>query len=73
MSTTSPHRTQSVVIRFPLRRVAILIARERDGDGWLALAGPHGWLFGSLADAQHEAKWLARNLGLQVRELRSVS
>ena len=44
----------------PLRRCAILIVPERDGNGWLALAGSHGWLFGSLAAARYDAKWLAR-------------
>jgi hypothetical protein len=60
----------AVIIRFSLRRVAsILVVRERDGAGWLALAGGHGWLCGSLAEARREAGWLARNLGLQVRKI----
>jgi hypothetical protein len=45
---------------------AILVVRERDGGGWLALAGAHGWLFGSRADALAEARWLACNLGLSI-------
>ena len=57
------------VIRFPLRRSAILVVRERDGDGWLALAGSHGWLFGSRDAAVAEAKWLACNLSLPFREI----
>jgi hypothetical protein len=62
----------AAVIRFPPRRLAaILIVRERDGDGWLALAGSHGWLFGSLSEARREANWLARNLSLSIRELAS--
>jgi hypothetical protein len=57
-------------IRFPLRRLsAVLIVHERDGHGWLTLVGNHGWLFGSRADAIAEAQWLARNLGLPVREI----
>jgi hypothetical protein len=57
-------------IRFPLRRVAsILIVPERDGGGWLALAGSHGWLCGSLNEARREARWLARNFNLPVREI----
>jgi hypothetical protein len=60
------------MIRFPLRRVrAVLIVRERDGGGWLALVGSSGWLFGSRADAIAEARWLSRNLGLPIRELMS--
>jgi hypothetical protein len=59
-----------MLIRFPARAIrAVLICRERNGDGWLTLAGAHGWLFGSLAEARAEAHWLARNLGLPIREL----
>jgi hypothetical protein len=59
-----------MILRFPPRRIAaVLICRERDGGGWLAIAGSHGWLFGSALEARNEARWLARNLGLPVREL----
>jgi hypothetical protein len=59
----------TTVIRFPLRRVAVvLICREREG-GWLTLCGSHEWLFGSLSAARREAKRLALNLSLPVREL----
>jgi hypothetical protein len=58
--------------RIPRRRVAILIVRERGrGGGWLCLAGSHGWLFGSLREARHEAQWLARNLAVPIREIRA--
>jgi hypothetical protein len=56
----------SAIVRFPLRRTgSILIVRERGGDGWLAIAGAHGWLFGSRADA------IANNFGFgaPVREV----
>jgi hypothetical protein len=57
-------------LRFPLCRIAsILIVRERDGAGWLALAGGHGWLCGSLVEARREARWLAHSLALPVREI----
>jgi hypothetical protein len=59
----------SSIIRLPVIRVV----RERDADGWLAIVGEHGWLFGSLAEARAEAHWLARNLGLPVRELEHSS
>jgi hypothetical protein len=36
--------------------------------GWITLAGAHGWVFGSLADARLAARWLARNLNLPIRE-----
>jgi hypothetical protein len=59
-----------MLIRFPPRRLrAVIICRERDGEGWLTLAGAHGWLFGSLAEARTEAHWLAHNFGLAIREL----
>jgi len=62
-----------VICRFPLRRVAsILIVRERGADGWLALCGSYGWLFGSRNHAIAEAKSLACNFGgLPVREIAS--
>jgi hypothetical protein len=59
----------SLVVRFPPRRIrAVVICRARDGDGWLAIVNGHGWVFGSLADAQLEARWLARNLNLPIAE-----
>jgi hypothetical protein len=59
-----------VIIHFPPRRIrAVIICRERDGEGWLTIAGAYGWLFASLADARAEARWLSRNLGLPIREL----
>jgi hypothetical protein len=58
-----------VIIRFPPRRIrVVIVCRERDGDGWITLAGAHGWVFGSLADARLAARWLAHNLGLPIRE-----
>jgi hypothetical protein len=56
------------IVRFPLRRIgSILIVRER-GGGWLVLAGSHGWLHGDRRTAFADAHWLARNLGLPMRE-----
>ena len=59
----------AAVIRFPPRRsAAVFICAERAGDGWLAIAGAHGWLCGSLHEARAAARWLSHNLGLPVRE-----
>jgi hypothetical protein len=59
-----------MLIRFPPRRMrAVIICRERDGEGWLTLAGAYGWLHGDLDAARAEARWLARNLGLPIREV----
>jgi hypothetical protein len=59
------------LIRFPIRTIsAVLVCKARGSDDeWLAIAGAHGWSFGSLAEARVEAHWLARNTGLPVREL----
>jgi hypothetical protein len=58
----------AVVIRFPPRRAsAIFVWEERDGDGWLAIAGAYGWLCGLLTEARAVARWRSRNLGLPVR------
>jgi hypothetical protein len=58
-----------VIIRFPPRAIAaIIVCKEHDADGWITLAGAHGWIFGSLAEARLEARWLAHNLHLPIRE-----
>jgi hypothetical protein len=57
----------STIVRFPPRRLVVWIMR--DGGAWLVLAGVHGWVFGNLVDARREAKWLARNHALPVREV----
>jgi hypothetical protein len=58
------------VVRFPARRMAaVFICEERAGDGWLAIAGAHGGLCGSLNEARAVARWLSHNLGLPVREV----
>jgi hypothetical protein len=59
-----------LVIRFPPRSIqTIVVYREHDDGGWLVIARAHGWLFGSLADARREARWLSQNLGLPIREV----
>lgn len=56
----------NTVERFPMRRSrAVWITR--DGGAWLVLAGEYGWLFGSRVEADRDAQWLARNLGLPIR------
>jgi hypothetical protein len=54
------------IVRFPGRRsCAVLIVR--DGPTWVVLAGSHGWQHGSRREADHDAQWLGRNLGLPIR------
>jgi hypothetical protein len=61
-----------VIIRFPPRRIgAVIICREREVGGWLVIARAHGWLFGSIAEARVEARWLADNFRLPIREFLS--
>jgi hypothetical protein len=56
----------AAVVRFPMRRSpAVWISRE--DQAWLVLAREHGWLFGSRREADIEAQWLGRNLGLPIR------
>ena len=56
------------VIQFPADRyAAIWIIRS---EHWLVIGPPgHGWLFASRDDALREARWLARNRGLPIREV----
>jgi hypothetical protein len=61
----------SAVIRFPSRRLrAVLVCRQRC-EGWLAIAGSHGWLFGSIIEARAEALEQARAVRLPIREIGS--
>jgi hypothetical protein len=55
------------VVRFPTRRCAAVWILEHDG-GWLVLARDHGWIHGDRRSALADAQWLARNLGLPMRE-----
>ena len=61
------------VIRFPLRRGAVLVLKDRNDGAWLTLCGSHVWLHGSFRDACIEAKWLARNTGLPVRVIEGAA
>ena len=54
------------VIRFPARRASCVWV-VLDGDGWLVLAGSHGWAHGDYDAALADARWLARNLNLPIR------
>ena len=55
------------IIPFPAH--AVLIRRAPEG-GWLVLGERgHGWLHGSRDSAIEDARWLARNLGVAIREV----
>jgi hypothetical protein len=54
------------IVRFPARRTACIWV-VLNGDGWLVLAGNHGWLHGDYGAALADARWLARNLNLPIR------
>jgi hypothetical protein len=51
-----------------MNRACVWLTRESDDKAWLVLAGNHGWLHTNKRDARDDARWLARNLGLPVRE-----
>jgi hypothetical protein len=57
----------SQIIQFPPRRMAAAVIVCADDGSWLALAGSHGWLFGSQHEAIAEAWWLSKNLALPIR------
>jgi hypothetical protein len=61
--------TAAVICRLPPRRMAaVFVCKERDGNGWLAIAGAHAWLFGSYDQAVAASRWLAVNRGIPIRE-----
>ena len=53
----------------PRRSAAIRIIRG--ADGWMVLAGAHGWIHGDAESARRDAQWLSKNLSLPVREATS--
>jgi hypothetical protein len=57
------------LFRFPDRRIeAVLVIPEPLG-GHYVIVHEFGWLFGSRRDAEREARALARQHGLPVREV----
>jgi hypothetical protein len=60
----------TAVVRFPPRRSAVVWVIP-EGKGWLVVSGSHGWLHGSRRDADRDAQWLGRNLGLPIRAIMS--
>jgi hypothetical protein len=58
----------AAVVRFPPRRMAAIWILPLAESGWLVLHGAHGWLHGDYGDAIADAKWLARNAGLPIRQ-----
>jgi hypothetical protein len=59
------------LVRFPARRITAVFVLDTE-DGWLVLAGGHGWLHGTLRAARADARWIARNLGLPIRVMGDV-
>jgi hypothetical protein len=57
------------LLRFPIRRLRVVLITPACEGGWFVLVGAHGWIFGSRADAIAEAQWLSENFGLPVREI----
>jgi len=54
------------IIRLPSRRrTAVFVVV--DDDGFLVLAGSHGWLHGSLGEAIDDARDIAAGFGVPVR------
>jgi hypothetical protein len=56
----------AAIVRFPMRESPVVWI-TKDGAAWSVISGDHGWLFGSRLEADRDARWLGRNLGLPVR------
>jgi hypothetical protein len=56
----------TAVVRFPPRHSAVVWIMP-EGQSWLVVAGSHGWQHGSRQEADRDAAWMGRNLGLPVR------
>jgi hypothetical protein len=55
------------ILRFPMR-CAACVWLVREGSGWLVVVREHGWIFGDRRSALADARWLARNFDLPLRE-----
>jgi hypothetical protein len=62
----------TVVIRFPMRRAVCIWLLPTDG-AWTVLVGNQGWSHGDRRAALADARWLARNFALPVREIEDRS
>jgi hypothetical protein len=56
------------ILRFPPRHLAAVWILPLRDSGWLVLARDHGWIHGDRRAALRDARWLAWNLGLPMRE-----
>jgi len=56
------------IVRFPPRRSGVVWILQAEG-AWLVLAGSHGWVHGDQNSAITDAKWLAENYGLPIRNI----
>jgi hypothetical protein len=54
------------VIRFPPRRSAAVWILRAEG-AWMVIVRSHGWMHGNYGDALEDARWLAKNYGLPIR------
>ena len=69
MHVGRPPRTSAMtarVLKFPAKAIRVIRA---DSGAWLVLAGSHGWLHGDQNSAITDAKWLAENYGLPIRNI----
>jgi hypothetical protein len=56
------------VIQYP-KRASFEVLIMREGEAWLVLARDHGWSHGDRTDALTDARWLAENFGVGIREV----
>jgi hypothetical protein len=62
------------IIQFPPRGpFYVRVERERDGDGWLAIAPNHGWMHGDFYSALCAARSIASGFGVCVRSSAGVA
>jgi hypothetical protein len=56
------------VVRFPGRRARFVSVYQVRNGTWLVLARGHGWLHPDRRSAIQDARWLAWNLDLPIRD-----
>jgi hypothetical protein len=57
------------IIQFPIpRRTPFAVHVVRESEAWLVICRQHGWLHGDRAAALKDARWLAKNFDLPIKE-----
>jgi hypothetical protein len=56
------------ILQFP-KRAPFDVVVTREGAAWLVIVRDHGWLHSSHQSAIEDARWLARNFRVSIKDI----